>query len=104
MCVYLILQSALGRRVIEQGMFVKHFKVEVYQMELLLCENSKLETLVPRKFSRADAIGTFDSSSLAYAAPPICGNRRLDHALDHSITIIFLPKYYFVGLKVWAVN
>ena len=39
-------------------MFVKHCKVEVYLMDVKLCENSNLETAVVKHFSRADTIGT----------------------------------------------
>lgn len=44
-------------QVVEYGMFVKHCKVEVYLMELKLCENSNLDNMVPQKFSKADTIG-----------------------------------------------
>ena len=47
----------LSRKVIEQGMFVKHCKVEVYLMELKLCHNQDLEHIVTEQFSKADTIG-----------------------------------------------
>ena len=67
-------QTPLRRRVIEQGMFVKHTKVEVYLLELKLCLYSKLEHLVAEKFSRAQTIGKVvlllltdaNSSTIAY--------------------------------------
>ncbi|KAL5013386.1 hypothetical protein ScPMuIL_007656 [Solemya velum] len=49
-------QVPISRRVIEQGMFVKHCKVEVYLMDLKLCENSNLSNTVSKLFSRADTI------------------------------------------------
>lgn len=45
-------------QVVEQGMFVKHCKVEVYLTELKLCEDSNMENVVTRRFSKADTIGT----------------------------------------------
>ena len=47
---------ALPRHVIEQGMFVKHCKVEVYLMELKLCHNRDLDDIVTGEFSKADTI------------------------------------------------
>ena len=47
---------ALPRQVIEQGMFVKHCKVEVYLMELKLCHNRDLDDIVTGQFSKADTI------------------------------------------------
>lgn len=44
-------------QVVEHGMFVKHCKVEVYLIELKLCENSDLDNVVMRHFSKADTIG-----------------------------------------------
>lgn len=38
-------------------MFVKHCKVEVYLTELKLCEDSNMENVVTRRFSKADTIG-----------------------------------------------
>ena len=52
-----ILQEGLARRVIEQGMFVKHYKVEVYLMDLRLCTNSDVDTTTTLQFSRQDSIG-----------------------------------------------
>ena len=47
----------IARKVIEQGMFVKHCKVEVYMMDLKLCQNDSIEQVTSRQFSRADTIG-----------------------------------------------
>lgn len=44
-------------KVVEQGMFVKHFKVEMYLLELNLCENVNMENIIQRHFSRADIVG-----------------------------------------------
>ena len=52
------LQEPIARKVIEQGMFVKHCKVEVYLMDLKLCQNSEIDNHVLKQFSRADTIGT----------------------------------------------
>lgn len=38
-------------------MFVKHCKVEVYLLELNLCENNNMDNMVTRHFSKADTIG-----------------------------------------------
>lgn len=38
-------------------MFVKHCKVEVYLLELNLCENDNMDNVVTRHFSKADTIG-----------------------------------------------
>ncbi|KAK2169554.1 hypothetical protein NP493_1186g00003 [Ridgeia piscesae] len=46
----------LSRKVIEQGMFMKHCKVEVYLVELKLCHNQDLEHIVTEQFSKADTI------------------------------------------------
>ncbi|XP_025106450.1 ubiquitin carboxyl-terminal hydrolase 15-like isoform X2 [Pomacea canaliculata] len=49
-------QEPIGRSVIEQGMFVKHCRVEVYLMDLKLSENSDINTQVTKQFSRAATI------------------------------------------------
>jgi len=46
-------------QVVEQGMFVKHSKVEVYLTELKLCEDGNMDNVVIRPFSKADRIGEF---------------------------------------------
>lgn len=40
-------------------MFVKHCKVEVYLTELKLCEDSNMDNVITRRFSKADTIGKF---------------------------------------------
>jgi len=49
-------QEAIARKVVEHGMFVKHCKVEVYYIEFQLAENSDLETVVKKKFSKSDTL------------------------------------------------
>ncbi|XP_067248583.1 ubiquitin carboxyl-terminal hydrolase 15-like isoform X4 [Chanodichthys erythropterus] len=46
--------------VVEQGMFVKHCKVEVYLTELKLCEDGNMDNMVSRRFSKADTIDTIE--------------------------------------------
>uniref|UniRef100_H3BAQ6 Ubiquitin carboxyl-terminal hydrolase 4 n=1 Tax=Latimeria chalumnae TaxID=7897 RepID=H3BAQ6_LATCH len=53
-------QRPIIRKVVEHGMFVKHCKVEVYLLELKLCENSDLDNVVTRHFSKADTIDTIE--------------------------------------------
>ncbi|XP_013412555.1 ubiquitin carboxyl-terminal hydrolase 15 isoform X3 [Lingula anatina] len=49
-------QKPIARKVIEQGMFVKHCKVEVYLMDLKLCKNEDIDHCTSKQFSRADTI------------------------------------------------
>ncbi|KAM9313396.1 ubiquitin carboxyl-terminal hydrolase 15 isoform 2-T2 [Gastrophryne carolinensis] len=49
-------QEPVARKVVEQGMFVKHCKVEVYLTELKLCENGNMNNVATRRFSKADTI------------------------------------------------
>lgn len=51
-------------KVVEQGMFVKHCKVEVYLTELKLCEDSNMDNVITRRFSKADTIGRRESLHL----------------------------------------
>lgn len=44
-------------QVVEHGLFVKHCKVEVYLLELKLCENSDPTNVLSCHFSKADTIG-----------------------------------------------
>ena len=52
-------QQALPRKVVEHGLYVKNFKVEVYLMEFKLSQHSDPETLITREFSRGDTVGEF---------------------------------------------
>merc|ERR1712129_3386 len=49
--------TAVRRKVVEHGMFVKQFKVEVYFIELQLAENSNLEVTMKQKFSKSSKVG-----------------------------------------------
>uniref|UniRef100_A0A3Q2FBX6 Ubiquitin carboxyl-terminal hydrolase n=1 Tax=Cyprinodon variegatus TaxID=28743 RepID=A0A3Q2FBX6_CYPVA len=53
-------QRPIVRKVVEHGMFVKHCKVEVYLLELNLCENDNMENVITRHFSKADTIDTIE--------------------------------------------
>ncbi|XP_050414001.1 ubiquitin carboxyl-terminal hydrolase 4 isoform X1 [Patella vulgata] len=53
-------QEPICRGVIEQGMFVKHCKVEVYLLELKLCENSNLDKTTAKQFSRSSTIAQLE--------------------------------------------
>jgi hypothetical protein len=44
-------------QVVENGVFVKHCKVEVYLLELRLCKDFNLENEIRHKFSKSDTIG-----------------------------------------------
>ena len=50
-------QQPIRRKVVEHGMYLKQCKVEVYLIEFKLCQNSDLETVVLRQFSKGDTIG-----------------------------------------------
>ena len=49
-------QEPVIRKVVEHGMFVKHCKVEVYFTEFQLVENSNLEEIKKKKFSKSDTL------------------------------------------------
>ncbi|KAL2803832.1 ubiquitin carboxyl-terminal hydrolase 4 isoform a, partial [Daubentonia madagascariensis] len=53
-------QQPIVRKVVEHGMFVKHCKVEVYLLELKLCENSDPTNVLSCHFSKADTIATIE--------------------------------------------
>ncbi|XP_060695627.1 ubiquitin carboxyl-terminal hydrolase 15-like isoform X5 [Hemiscyllium ocellatum] len=53
-------QEPIARKVVEQGMFVKHCKVEVYLTELKLCENGDMNNVITKRFSKADIIDTIE--------------------------------------------
>lgn len=50
-------ELSFSSQVVEQGMFVKHCKVEVYLTELKLCKDSNMDNVITRRFSKADTIG-----------------------------------------------
>nr|XP_023415999.1 ubiquitin carboxyl-terminal hydrolase 4 isoform X2 [Cavia porcellus] len=53
-------QQPIVRKVIEHGLFVKQCKVEVYLLELKLCENSDPTNVFSCHFSKADTIATIE--------------------------------------------
>ncbi|XP_073695280.1 ubiquitin carboxyl-terminal hydrolase 15-like isoform X3 [Garra rufa] len=53
-------QEPIARKVVEQGMFVKHCKVEVYLTELKLCDDSNMDNVITRRFSKADTIDSIE--------------------------------------------
>ncbi|XP_020645109.3 ubiquitin carboxyl-terminal hydrolase 4 [Pogona vitticeps] len=53
-------QQPIVRKVVEYGLFVKHCKVEVYLLELKLCQNSDSANLLSSYFSRADTVATIE--------------------------------------------
>jgi len=54
---YTLLTALYDLKAIDQGRFVKHCKIEIYLLELLLVENSKPQNVVKRKFSKVDTVG-----------------------------------------------
>ncbi|XP_070594888.1 ubiquitin carboxyl-terminal hydrolase 4 isoform X2 [Erythrolamprus reginae] len=56
-------QKPIVRKVVEYGLFVKHCKVEVYLLELKLCQNSDPTNLVDSYFSKGDTIATIEKES-----------------------------------------
>ncbi|XP_068264884.1 ubiquitin carboxyl-terminal hydrolase 4 isoform X2 [Nyctibius grandis] len=53
-------QQPIVRKVVEYGVFVKHYKVEVYLLELKLCESSDPNNVISCHFSRADTVATIE--------------------------------------------
>ncbi|KAM6062118.1 ubiquitin carboxyl-terminal hydrolase 4 isoform 2-T2 [Chlamydotis macqueenii] len=53
-------QQPIVRKVVEYGLFVKHYKVEVYLLELKLCESSDPDNVVSCHFSKADTVATIE--------------------------------------------
>uniref|UniRef100_A0A8C5KP67 Ubiquitin carboxyl-terminal hydrolase 15 n=1 Tax=Jaculus jaculus TaxID=51337 RepID=A0A8C5KP67_JACJA len=53
-------QEPIARKVVEQDMFVKHYKVEVYLTELKLCENGNMNNVVTRRFSKVNTTDTIE--------------------------------------------
>ncbi|NWV01188.1 UBP4 hydrolase, partial [Upupa epops] len=53
-------QQPIVRKVVEYGVFVKHYKVEVYLPELKLGESSDPHNLISCHFSKADTIATIE--------------------------------------------
>ncbi|GFR98798.1 ubiquitin carboxyl-terminal hydrolase 15, partial [Elysia marginata] len=81
-------QEPIIRNVIEQGVFVKHCKVEVYLMELKLCENSDTTNVISHLFSRADTIATIEKVmrehfSIADSKEVRLWNRYMSNTYEH---------------------
>ncbi|XP_075289205.1 ubiquitin carboxyl-terminal hydrolase 4 isoform X2 [Opisthocomus hoazin] len=53
-------QQPIVRKVVEYGLFVKHYKVEVYLLELKLCESSNPDNMISCHFSKADTVATIE--------------------------------------------
>ncbi|XP_064523762.1 ubiquitin carboxyl-terminal hydrolase 4 isoform X1 [Pseudopipra pipra] len=53
-------QQPIVRKVVEYGLFVKHYKVEVYLLELKLCKSSDPDNVVSCHFSKADTVATIE--------------------------------------------
>ncbi|KAM6059100.1 ubiquitin carboxyl-terminal hydrolase 4 isoform 2-T2 [Theristicus caerulescens] len=53
-------QQPIVRKVVEYGLFVKHYKVEVYLLELKLGESSDPDNVVSCHFSKADTVATIE--------------------------------------------
>ncbi|NXN41823.1 UBP4 hydrolase, partial [Rhinoptilus africanus] len=53
-------QQPIVRKVVEYGLFVKHYKVEVYLLELKLCESSDPDNVISCHFSKADTVATIE--------------------------------------------
>ncbi|XP_060780161.1 uncharacterized protein LOC132888139 isoform X2 [Neoarius graeffei] len=53
-------QKPIARKVVEQGMFLKHCKVEVYLTEVRLCEFSNVDQSIRRQFSKVDTVACIE--------------------------------------------
>ncbi|KAM9272303.1 ubiquitin carboxyl-terminal hydrolase 4 isoform 2-T2 [Cariama cristata] len=53
-------QQPIVRKVVEYGLFVKHYKVEVYLLELKLCESNDPDNVISCHFSKADTVATIE--------------------------------------------
>uniref|UniRef100_A0A8C7TZ91 Ubiquitin carboxyl-terminal hydrolase 4 n=1 Tax=Oncorhynchus mykiss TaxID=8022 RepID=A0A8C7TZ91_ONCMY len=70
-------QRPIVRKVVEHGMFVKHCKVEVYLLELNLCENDNMDNVVTRHFSKADTIDSIEKEMRSLFEIPTGKETRL---------------------------
>uniref|UniRef100_A0A8C7G4B9 Ubiquitin carboxyl-terminal hydrolase n=1 Tax=Oncorhynchus kisutch TaxID=8019 RepID=A0A8C7G4B9_ONCKI len=70
-------QRPIVRKVVEHGMFVKHCKVEVYLLELNLCENDNMDNVITRHFSKADTIDTIEKEMRSLFEIPTGKETRL---------------------------
>merc|ERR1719283_358394 len=69
--------SAVKRKVVEHGMFVKQFKVEVYYIEFQLAENSNLDLTKKKKFSKSDTLQQIQTVMREEFAIPESAETRL---------------------------
>ena len=56
----------ISRRVVEHGLYVKHCKVEVYLVEFKLALHPDIDSVVTKKFSRADNVGESPDALIFY--------------------------------------
>uniref|UniRef100_A0A8B9GCK2 Ubiquitin carboxyl-terminal hydrolase n=1 Tax=Amazona collaria TaxID=241587 RepID=A0A8B9GCK2_9PSIT len=81
-------QQPIVRKVVEYGLFVKHYKVEVYLLELKLCESSDPDNVISCHFSKADTVGKQFSDALCseatsrYFVPSRTRTSELDHVIS----------------------
>ncbi|NWX91968.1 UBP4 hydrolase, partial [Nothoprocta pentlandii] len=69
-------QKPIVRKVVEYGLFVKHCKVEVYLLELKLCENNDPDNVVSCHFSKADTIGNTKRDEIGLCLFSVCYARK----------------------------
>ncbi|XP_053485041.1 ubiquitin carboxyl-terminal hydrolase 15-like [Ictalurus furcatus] len=53
-------QKPIAQKVVEQGVFVKHCKAEVYLTELRLCEFSNMDQSISHHFSKTDTVACIE--------------------------------------------
>nr|XP_030722949.1 ubiquitin carboxyl-terminal hydrolase 4 isoform X3 [Globicephala melas] len=70
-------QQPIVRKVVEHGLFVKHCKVEVYLLELKLCENSDPTNVLSCHFSKSDTIATIEKEMRKLFNIPVDRETRL---------------------------
>ncbi|XP_053325397.1 ubiquitin carboxyl-terminal hydrolase 4 isoform X2 [Spea bombifrons] len=70
-------QQPIVRKVVEHGMFVKHCKVEVYLIELKLCEDSDPDNVIIRHFSKGDTIEAIEKEMRTIFNIPVDKETRL---------------------------
>ena len=86
--------SAVKRNVIEDGMFVKQLKVEVYLIELHVAENSNMREQKMKKFSRTDTLAEVQNVIKELFGIPALEETRLWYKYN-SQGCIFFPKIEF---------
>ena len=53
--------KAIPRKMVEQGLYIKYCKVEVYLMEFKLALHPNVNIYQTRKFSRANTVGEWNN-------------------------------------------